>query len=43
MSTFMKDQKNRAKPRYIDYVPMPKEMIFVVAVGLVLVILEVVL
>jgi hypothetical protein len=32
----MKDQKNRAKPRYIDPVPMPKEMIFFIglAVGL---------
>ena len=32
----MTDQKNRAKPRYIDYAPMPKELIFLVglAVGL---------
>jgi hypothetical protein len=32
----MKDQKNREKPRYIDYAPMPKEMIFLIglAVGL---------
>jgi hypothetical protein len=32
----MIDQKNRAKPRYIDRVPMPKEMVFLIglAVGL---------
>jgi len=32
----MIDQKNRAKPRYVDHVPMPKELIFLVglAVGL---------
>ena len=32
----MIDQKNRAKPSYIDKVPMPKELIFMVglAVGL---------
>ena len=32
----MIDQKKRAKPRYVDNVPMPKELIFLVglAVGL---------
>lgn len=32
----MTDQKNRAKPRYVDNAPMPKELIFLIglAVGL---------
>ena len=29
----MTDQKNRAKPHYVDHVPMPKEMIFLVGVA----------
>jgi len=29
----MIDQKNRAKPRYVDNVPMPKELVFFVGVA----------
>jgi hypothetical protein len=32
----MKDQKNRAKTSYGDYIPMPKEMIFLIGLAVVL-------